>query len=442
MSNFSKSSIVLQADPDASPSLEVDSDTPFRILVLGDFSGRANRGLTTGLAGQRPVLVDLDNFEEVMAGMQTSLRLPGGKLRFRELDDFHPDHIHRNAEIFQKLGELRYVPPGAAASATPAPSNPGLLDSILELADDSGTPSIEEAGDLSAFIRKAMAPHLEAKPDAGKQEWAARVQAVASEQMKAMLHHPAFQALEAAWRAAWMLVQALGDDVKVYLLDASMDELLSDTAALEKILTGPREPWALVVGNFVFGQSEEDVRRLQLFGRMTRAAGAPFLAEALPPSGEAAPEHWQQLRKSSVATWIGLAVPRFLLRLPYGKKTSPVETFPFEEMAGSVHADYLWGNPAFCCAYLIGQSFREEGWDLRPGMHRQVEGLPLHVYQEGGERVNKPCAEILLSEKDAQFILECGYMPLASMKDQDSVLLVRFQSIAEPLAALGGRWSG
>ena len=75
-------------------------------------------------------------------------------------------------------------------------------------------------------------------------------------------------------------------------------------------------------------------------------------------------------------------------------------------------------------------------------MHRQVEGLPLHVYQEGGERVNKPCAEILLSEKDAQFILECGYMPLASMKDQDSVLLVRFQSIAEPLAALGGRWSG
>jgi type VI secretion system protein ImpC len=99
-------------------------------------------------------------------------------------------------------------------------------------------------------------------------------------------------------------------------------------------------------------------------------------------------------------------------------------------------------NPAFCVAYLIGQSFRSEGWDLRPGSHRQVEGLPLHVYKSGGESVNKPCAEILLTENDAKLLLECGYMPLASMKNQDAVLLVRFQSIAEPLAALGGRWTG
>jgi type VI secretion system protein ImpC len=441
MANSSRSSIVLEAETDAAPSREVDSDTPFRILVLGDFSGRGNRGLNSGLAARHPILVDLDNFDDVMEKMQPGLRLPRVELRFRELDDFHPDHLYRNAEIFQKLAELRYEPPRAAAAGAPAPSGSALLDSILEQADETPSPSVEEGGDLAAFIRKAIAPHLEARPDAGRVEWAARVQAVAGEQMRAILHHPDFQALEAAWRACWMLVQGLADDVRIYLLDATLEELLSDAGAFEKVLTGPRDPWALLVGNFVFGESEPDARRLQALGQLARAAGAPFLAEAQPPSGESAPEHWQQLRHTAAAHWIGLALPRFLLRLPYGKATSAVESLAFEEMTGSVHAEYLWGNPAFCCAFLIGQSFRSRGWDLRPGMHRQVDGLPIHAYLSDGESVNKPCAELLLSEKDAEFLMDCGYIPLASMKDQDAVLVVRFQSIADPPAPLGGRWS-
>jgi len=216
--------------------------------------------------------------------------------------------------------------------------------------------------------------------------------------------------------------------------------LVADTAALGNIVTSGREPWAVLVGNFVFSDSEADARRLYALGRVARLAGTPFLAEAQPPSGEPGSEAWQELRKSAVATSIGLALPRFLLRLPYGKSTSAVESFKFEEMAGSVHAEYLWGNPAFCCAYLLGQSFRDSGWDMRTGQHRKIEGLPLHVYKSGGESINKPCAEMLLSEKDAEFIMESGYMPLASLKDQDAVLLVRFQSIADPVAGLGARW--
>jgi type VI secretion system protein ImpC len=439
MSDSSRSSVVLEAEAEAAPAREVEPDTPFRILVLGDFSGRSNRGVRGGLAGSRPTPVDLDNFDEVMAAMQTSLRLPGAELRFRQLDDFHPDAIYRNAEIFQKLAAARYEPPRAAAA--PAPAGADLLDSILEQADESPAPGVEDAGDLSAFIKKAMAPHVEPRPDAGKVEWASRVQAATGEQMRATLHHPAFQALESAWRAAWMLVQGLGDDVKIYLLDTTLEELVADPVALGKLLTGQREPWALLVGNFVFGDSETDAARLNMVGRLARGAGAPFLAESQPPSGEAPPEHWQQLRRSMVAPWIGLALPRFLLRLPYGKETSLVEAFPFEEMTGSVHGEYLWGNPAFCCAYLIGQAFRSDGWDLRPGSQRQIDGLPVHVYKSGGENVNKPCGEILLTEKDAQMLLDLGYMPLASMKDQGAVLLVRFQSIADPPAALAGQWS-
>jgi type VI secretion system protein ImpC len=441
MSKFSKSSVVLEAEADAAPAKVTDSDTPFRILILGDFSGRANRKRSEGLAGRRPVAVDLDNFDEVMQQMPVVLRLPGAHLRFRELDDFHPDHIHRNAEFFQKISELEYQPPRTAAAGSPAiPSGAGLLDSILDQADDSPV-TVDDAGDLAAFIKKVMAPHLEQKQDPGKKEWAARIDAAAAEQMRAILHHRDFQTLEAGWRATWMLVQGLGDDVKVYVLDATLEELLSDAATLEKILTGQRDPWAMVVGNFSFGETAEDAQRLQLLGRVARAGGAPFVAEAQPPAEDTAPPEWQELRKSPVARSIGLVLPRFLLRLPYGKKTSPVEALPFEEMQGSVHHEYLWGNPAFCCAFLLGQSYQAEGWSLRPGMHRQVTGLPQHVYKSGAETVNKPCAEILLSEKDAEFLMERGYMPLASMKDQDSVLLVRFQSIAEPLAALAGGWA-
>ena len=433
---------------EADPSIrEVDSDEPFRILILGDFSGRANRGLHAALAGRRPTPIDLDNFDEVLEQMQTGLRLPGVELRFRELDDFHPDHIYRAADIFQNLDRLSAEPEAPAApvpARAPLPSGAGLLDSILGEAEAAPLEEadVEEGGDLAAFIRKAMAPHLEERPDPRQLSKAAREQAAATSYMRALLHHGDFQALEAAWRAVWMLVQGLADDVKIYLLDATLDELLGDAATLEKVLTGARNPWALVVGNFAFEESEADARRLAVLGRMAGAAGAPLLAEAQPPSSATAPKYWQELRQSPAAQWLGLAVPRFLLRLPYGKATSAIEAFPFEEMTGSVHTEYLWGNPAFCCAYLIGQAFRTQGWNLLPGMHRQMEGLPLHVYKDGPETVNKPCAEVLLSEKQAEWLMERGYIPLASMKNQDAVRVVRFQSIAEPLAPLGGRWAG
>jgi type VI secretion system protein ImpC len=119
-------------------------------------------------------------------------------------------------------------------------------------------------------------------------------------------------------------------------------------------------------------------------------------------------------------------MPRFLLRLPYGENTSPIESFDFEEMPQSSHAAYLWGNPVFLCATLLAQGLR------------RVDGLPLHIYYEDGEAVAKPCAEVLLSHSEAEYLLEQGVMPLVSVKGQDAAVLMRFQSVAEPLQALPG----
>ena len=239
-----------------------------------------------------------------------------------------------------------------------------------------------------------------------------------------------------------MLLDRLDPDseLKIFLLDATLQELLDDPQGFAECLAASSEPWALTAGNFAFGQSAEDSARLRILGRIGASAGAPFLAEGQPPSEGDLGAEWMALRKSAEARWIGLAVPRFLMRLPYGKETSEVESFAFEEMPRSVHTHYLWGNPAFACACCVGAAFRKDGWGLHPG-RAHLTGLPLHIYKEDGESMAKPCAEILLSEHDAEFILDNGLMPLASMKNQDSILLLRMQSIADPLAALAWPWT-
>jgi len=420
-------------------------------LVLGDFSGRTSRGLHSQLAGRRPVSVDRDNLDEVLAGMGVAIRLPAIALQFSGMDDFHPDRIYQRAQIFRDLSEAPepVAPSTTPAAPAPAQTRPGLsgsslLDQMIEETGDAPTAAVEASGDLAEFLKKAVAPHLVPREDPRRRERVERLHSAAGAMMRTILHHPDFQALEAAWRAIFMLVRGLDTDgdLKLYLFDATRQELIDDLAGTAKLLTEQKEPWAIVAGNYVFGQTEEDAEQLGRLGKIAREAGAPFLAEAVPPSDSEASPGWRLLRGSPEAGWIGLALPRFLLRVPYGEKTSPVESFAFEEMPTSVHRDYLWGNPAFCCAYLLGQAFLTYGWNLRPGVHRQIDGLPLHVYQEDGGSVVKPCAEVLLTEKEADLLMERGIMPLASLKDQGAVLLVRFQSIANPLAALSGRWSG
>ena len=151
---------------------------------------------------------------------------------------------------------------------------------------------------------------------------------------------------------------------------------------------------------------------------------------------------WAELRRRPEADSVALALPRFLLRLPYGKKTLPPESFDFEEFTElPVHEDYLWGNPAFAVALLLAQSFSEAGWEMRPGTTSEIDRLPLHVSGRAGESVSTPCSEALLTEDAVEGILDAGLMPLVSFKDQDRVRLGRFQSIADPPRGLAGRWS-
>ncbi len=155
-------------------------------------------------------------------------------------------------------------------------------------------------------------------------------------------------------------------------------------------------------------------------------------------SGEAV---WQALHKLSESANLGLALTRFLLRLPYGEETDPLEQFDFEEIVGKPrHEDYLWGNPSFACACLLGQAFSLNGWNLQPGAGGDIDNLPLHIYRSSGETRIKPCAEVLLTERAAEKIMSSGFMPLLCFRDQDRIRLPRFQSLTLPPKRLAGRW--
>ena len=91
-------------------------------------------------------------------------------------------------------------------------------------------------------------------------------------------------------------------------------------------------------------------------------------------------------------------------------------------------------------ALLLGQSFSESGWEMRPGTVTEIDRLPLHVYEKDGESEPKPCAEVLLTEEAIGRMIEEGLIPLVSFKNRDSVRVARFQSVAAPSRPLAGRW--
>lgn len=404
---------------------------PFRILVIGDFSGRSWRQ-ESGAVTLRPVSVDRDNFEEVMAALGVSVDLGSQILRFRELEDFHPDALFRSAEIFSR------VPEPERPAATVVPPLGGLLDEVL----DSQAPRparVEDANDLAAFIKRVSAGHTVRRPDAASEKRAADRHARSADLMRTILQHPSFKELEAAWRGLFLLIRRLDTDgdLELYILDATLPDLIRNLATVKENLK-KKGKWALLAGNYAFGQSETDAKALGLLGGLGKALQAPFLAEARPPSGDPLPEAWQELRKSDKAAWLGLLLPRFLLRLPYGRDTQPIESFPFEEMPEAEHGAYLWGSPVFAFAYLVGESFLKYGWSAGQRLERRIGGLPLHTYRTELETVAQPCAEVLMTEREAERILDQGFMPLASLKETDAALIVRFQSIAKPATPLAG----
>lgn len=456
-------------------------ELPMHILLLDNFSGQRTR---SALPERTFASVDIDNFDQVLArhAPVLDLDLSGTQihLQFRNLDDFLPDSLYRNVPLFAALREqLKKDLMQRAPAPAPAPASAGdnpfqaLLGGNARL-DPTPTLTSTAVGGFDAMIKQMLAPHLTPLTPSEPPELAALQDAACSLLMRAILQHPAFQALEAAWRGVhFMLTQLeLDHNLRLFLLDVSKPELAADCSANQAQLERSASfqllaerwqraaspiPWSLLVCGYQFDAGEADVALLAAMGALARQVNAPWLATAesavlgckdylehseprdwVPDEKQQA--RWKALAASSQAPWLGLVMQRMLLRLPYGANTDPVEYFNFEEMSGVPQpGQFLWGSGALAVAALLAQSFLEDGWDMEPGSLREIGELPAYTYKLQGESILQPCAESALLERAVDVGIAAGLMPLQGFKNRNAVRLLSVQSLAR--TELAGRWS-
>lgn len=470
---------------------------PFRILVIGDFSGRASRGVVSGLAGRKPHAVDIDTLDELPKRLGTCVSCAGIDVDVLSLDDLHPDELFEKHDVFAALRRLRarLLNPGTFQEAAaevrgwagdadepadePAagphatqqdePAQESDFAALLggKLSADRDPPASRAANAAEDLVRRIIAPYIVPDADPRQDELVAVVDRAIADQMRAILHDHSWQGVESAWRGLQLLATSLelGETVTLAVLDASRAEISADLASggsgLRSLLvdtpvqTPGGSAWSVLALLDRFGPSAEDAGDLQALAPIASASGAVLLAGAddamvgvesiaasPDPAGWAdataagdAANAWKTLREMDDADSIGLVAPRFLLRLPYGPKTDPVDGFPFDEAEAMTHQDYLWGNGAFVAALLLGRAAETMGWQARPAGSGEVDDLPVHVLPDGEM---KPCAEAWLTDRAADAMLAMNLMPLLSIQRRGAVRLAAMKAITG--RALAASW--
>ena len=302
----------------------------------------------------------------------------------------------------------------------------------------------------------------------------AEIDAKLTEQVNVIMHHEDFQQLESAWRGLSYLVNNTETDesLKIKVLNISKKELgktlkkfrgtaWDQSPIFKKIYEEEYgqfggEPFGLLVGDYYFDHSPMDTQLLGDIAQVAAGAHAPFIAAASPTVMQldtwdelanprdltkifSTPEYaaWRSLRESEDSRYIGLAMPRFLARLPYGEKTEVVEEFAFEEDTEGAHSEkYTWANSAYAMATNITRAFKLYGWTTQiRGVESggAVEGLPTHTFpsEDGGMMMKCP-TEIAIADRREAELAKNGFMPLIYKKNSDFAAFIGAQSLQKP----------
>ncbi len=468
----------------------------FRLAVLADLSGRANAGtVETGeaLAKRKPVKVDVDNLDDVLARLAPALNLPIADdgstvaVRIGSLDDFHPDQLVENVELFKSLLDLRRnlgsksgfdraakevlswsgeepLPPPPRRARGAAIATDRKLSDFARLIGRPATPSAAERS-VDDMVRRMVGPFVQPGRDARQEQLTARVDEALSAAMRRVLHHPDFQTAEAIWRGVEFLVRRIetGARMEIVLYDVSAEEFAADLAAGDALdqsglygmlveqpaLDAHQGALSAIIGLYTFELAPPHADLLGRMAQIAGAAGAPFVAAITPDPlktklHEQHPlikDAWSALQALPAAAYLGLATPRFLLRMPYGRKTDPIDAFGLEEFTRqSGLSGMLWGHPALIVGLLLAETFEQQGAKMKLGSVAGVGDMPYYVYTDtDGEQIALPCTERLYTERQAVQVSTYKVMPLLSLRGRPEVRLGGFSSQAgTPLA---GFWA-
>jgi len=467
---------------------------PFVVGVLADLSGQQETPLAE-LKARRFVETTPDNFEAVLAAMNPRLSLrvvnafdeDGGQiliaLSFQRMADFEPTHVahqveqlHSLLEARTRLGEfqsllrkdekLQFTVREALVSSgssqvfqTSESEGHSQFDRISRVLEVAGFERARVKEFVTAFVERVDLPSAASDLDSAISYAVARIDSQLSQQLRLILHHPQFQALESTWRGLYYLLRQteVSESLKIRVLNVRKSELFDDLAsapefresvAFRKIYEETNgvfggEPFGLLVGAYEFGESDEDMEMLQNLSQIAAASCAPLLAAAAPgilkldsfaTSGSVtdlyqifqSPEssRWRQFRESEESRYVGLTLPHVLLRIPYGKNTTPVEEFDFEEFPeGSDLSKRLWGNAAFTLATCVTRAFAHYGWCAAiRGVEGGglVEGLPTYTFsaQDGDVLLGGP-TEVAITARNEKELSDMGFIPLVQLKSTD-----------------------
>ena len=349
-----------------------------------------------------------------------------------------------------------------------------LLNKEFKPKSDESRSAVEAAVQTLAQAALENASLISGDTVATIQALVAAIDRKLSEQINLILHHEDFQKLESAWRGLAYLVNNTETDesLKIRVMPVSKQELGKtlkrykgtawDQSPLFKRLYEEEygqfggEPFGCLVGDYHFDHSPPDVELLGEMSKIAAAAHAPFIAGLAPSAMQmdswselanprdltkifSTPEYaaWRSLRESDDARYLGLAMPRFLARTPYGAKTNPVDAFDFEEdVTGSNHERYSWCNAAYAMAVNINRSFKTYGWCSRiRGVESGglVENLPTHTFPSDDGGVDMKCpTEVAISDRREAELSAAGFLAMIHRKNSDTAAFIGGQSLHKP----------
>ena len=291
-----------------------------------------------------------------------------------------------------------------------------------------------------------------------------------SEQLSEVMHAPEFQALESAWTGLHYLCKqtSTGVQQKIKLFNAAKRDLVKDFKAAidfdqsalfkkvyeEEFGTFGGAPFGTLIGQYEISRQPEDMYFIDQMSHIAAAAHAPFIASAAPQLFGLEPytelgkprdmakvfdtveyAKWKSFRESEDSRYVGLALPRFLGRLPYNPIDGEVtDGFNFvEDVDGTDHDKYLWCNAAFAFAARLTSAFENYGWCAAI---RGVEGgglvedLPTHTFRtDDGEVALKCPTEISITDRREKELSDLGFIPLVHCKNTDYAAFFGAQSV-------------
>jgi type VI secretion system ImpB/VipA family protein len=467
----------------------------FRIAMLGDFSARANSGkLDTGteLGSRKPLKVDCDNVDATIKRLSVKLRLPLGtdgssvELAVNSMDDLHPDQLYSNLPIFSELSGLRQRlktqstfakaakevqawagvkiarPPRRRPRSAAIPAN-GKLSDFARLV---GAPTVKAKPTVSIaeMLKQMVGPYVVPAKDPRQDQLVATVDSALAATMRTVLHHPDFQSFEALWRSVDMLVRRLETDEKlqIILYDVTAEEIAADLSKADALensglykllveqpaLDAAQGPFAVVIGNYLFEQTPPHAELLGRIAKIVAQTQTAFIAGVGTSCLDTKPadlhplikEAWDALAGMPEAAYVGLVVPRFMLRNPYGEKTDPIDSFDFEEFTPQAGlTGMLWGNSAVIAGLLLGATFSQQGDKMKPGSVLSIGEMPFYYYTDSdGDQTALPCTERMLSSKMAELVSKLRFMPMLSIKGQPEIRLGGLGSVAG--GPMAGSW--